>query len=161
MKNLFIHSKECIEEAQRISFKYNNKAPGVASSQRHYPNTHALDLGRLLWRSERMLDMLDHTTVEPLLSLSDLGKILGLGPKSIYIRASQHPELLPPRFNLPGSRLLRWHAAVVKQWMDERAGLSSEITKNEQPPLAAPSLRKRGRPSKEEQIKKERKTGGT
>jgi len=103
--------------------------------------------------------MSDHITVAPLLSLSDLGKILGLGNKSIYIRVSQHPELLPTRFVLPGSRLLRWHPGVVKDWLDRQAGLSSGTTKNEQPTIS-PSLRKRGRPSKEEHIKRERKTGG-
>ena len=102
-----------------------------------------------------MLDMSDHTTVEPLLSLSDLGKILGLGPKSIYIRASQHPELLPPRFNLPGSRLLRWHAAVVKQWMDERAGLAPSLSSPEQ--SSGFPKRRPGRPLKSEQITRQKR----
>jgi len=99
--------------------------------------------------------MSDHITVAPLLSLSDLGKILGLGHKALYIRASQHPELLPPRFVLPGSRLLRWHASVVKQWMDERAGLAPSFSCSEQ--SSNSQKRRPGRPLKSEQIARQKR----
>lgn len=87
-------------------------------------------------------------TLPLLLSLEDLGRILGLGKKAIYQRTCLHPEELPPRFIIPGSRFLRWHPTVVRKWMEERSGMSE---------FSAPSSsekRRPGRPSKIEQMRR-------
>lgn len=97
---------------------------------------------------------MDHTTLPVLLSIGDMGRILGLGPKAIYVRIENDPGSLPPRFILPGSNLLRWHPTVVQRWLDAKAGLIAPTA------LPPPSPRRRpGRPTKEEQI--ERQRGGS
>lgn len=88
--------------------------------------------------------------IQPLLSVSDLAKILGLSSKSIYVKTSIHPDDLPPRFRIPGSRINRWHPEVVKKWMAERAGLISATD-----PTPTPK-RPVGRPTKAAQIARHR-----
>ncbi len=93
-------------------------------------------------------------TVPILLSIGDLGGVLGLGPKAIYKRLQENPDLLPPRIILPGSNLHRWHPEVVRRWLDERAGL---VESTSPPPY--PTRRRPGRPTKKEQIERARQGG--
>jgi len=83
------------------------------------------------------------TTIRPLLTIEDLGKILGYEKKSIYDMIYRDPKNLPPVFKLNSrTRALRWHPEVVDRWIRERAGLPStspEPTKKRGP----------GRPRKE------------
>jgi predicted DNA-binding transcriptional regulator AlpA len=61
---------------------------------------------------------------ERLLGTADLAKLLGRSQKAIRIAASKRPETLPPRFRVPGTRLLRWRWKDVKAWMDKVAALT-------------------------------------
>lgn len=101
--------------------------------------------------------MTNNTTipVPSLLSPEDICKVLGYGLKSIYYRSCYKPDTLPPRFPLPDSSLLRWHPEVVRRWIDERAGL---IAPTNPPP--SPPRRRPGRPTKAEQIERDRMRGG-
>lgn len=109
---------------------------------------------------------MDNLTIPSLLGPTDLGKILGLTRRAIYQRSSMHPEALPPRFHLPHSKLLRWHPRVVQEWLDSQAGFSgpafsSPSIQAPPPPQQAPEIkRRRGRPTKAEQIANARR-GGT
>jgi len=107
---------------------------------------------------ERMLNMFNDSIILPekLLSVEDLSRILGLGPKSLYQRLCKDPSLLPPRFHIPGSRLVRFHPVTVRIWMDRLAGLTSTPSL----PSPPPAQRGPGRPRKSEVIERERKGKG-
>lgn len=107
---------------------------------------------------------MSNLTIPSLLGPSDLGKILGLTRRAIYQRSSMHPEALPPRFHLPQSKLLRWHPRVVQEWLDSQAGFSgtSFSSPSIQPPTPEQdpeTKRRRGRPTKAEQIANARRGG--
>lgn len=97
--------------------------------------------------------MTEELSALSLLDVSDLSKILKIGMKSIYVKSSQSPQDLPPRIKLPGSRTLRWHPTVVKKWLDEQSGLSEPTVAITTP---TPKKRRPGRPTKEEQIERQR-----
>ena len=109
------------------------------------------------------VDMFNNITSVSLLSVEDLARILGLGEKTIYLKLYRSPSSLPPRFFLPGSRLVRWHPTVVARWMDNLAGLTSSPSpfqsefqkkKDEKEKRSGP-----GRPRKKEVIERERRGG--
>lgn len=93
------------------------------------------------------------TSNQSLLSVVDLAQILGLSVKSIYSKIAYHPNELPPRIRIPGSRLNKWHPEVVSRWLNELAGLI--------PPIEPPPAQKRrpGRPTKKEQVEHPRGGG--
>ncbi len=93
------------------------------------------------------------TSIPSLLSVADLAQVLGLSTKSIYAKISCHPQELPPRIRIPGSRLNRWHPEIVRRWLNEHAGLTPTI---DPPPTPK---RHPGRPTKIEQVERE-KGGG-
>ena len=72
-------------------------------------------------RDERKLHSLDD---EQLIGTADLAKLMGRSQKAIRIAASRCPNTLPPRFRVPGTRLLRWRKKDVKAWMDTIAALT-------------------------------------
>ena len=100
------------------------------------------------------MDNMDDSIVPQLMRIRDLAEKLRLGPKALYVRLQNDPSSLPPRFRLPGTNLLLWHPKVVKGWMDQQAGLP-------EPTAGPPPVEKRrpGRPTKAEQIGRERKGG--
>jgi predicted DNA-binding transcriptional regulator AlpA len=52
-----------------------------------------------------------------LLTVNDLSRILGRSPNTIRADVHRNPGALPPRLNLPGTRLLRWRPVDVEQWI--------------------------------------------
>jgi hypothetical protein len=48
----------------------------------------------------------------------ELGRLIGRSTKTIKVDASRKPETLPPRFEIPGTRLLRWRVVDVRRWME-------------------------------------------
>lgn len=85
-----------------------------------------------------------------LLTVEQLSTCLHKSVASIRSDATRNPRSLPPLCRLPGTKRLLWRAEDVKNWL---AGhVTSAIP--EQQPILAPL--KRGRPTKTEQIAKER-----
>ena len=56
-----------------------------------------------------------------LLTLDDLAAILGRSPETIRRDLRRNPDAVPPRLQLPGTRLLRWRAADVEGWLEHHA----------------------------------------
>lgn len=103
-----------------------------------------------------MNDNITSIVLMSLLSVDDLAKILGVGPKTLYARLYKSPASLPQRFSLPGSRLVRWHPEVVRRWMDGIAGLTSAPSPPHHEKEKRPGP---GRPKKSEKIERERRGG--
>lgn len=68
-----------------------------------------------------------------------LSQLLGM---SVAALNKRKPHQLPPRVDLPGSRLIRWRIEDVKAWIDAHVVLPPP------PPTAEPPKRGRGRPRK-------------
>jgi len=60
-------------------------------------------------------------TTVPLLTLDELATILSRSPETIRRDIRRNPNAVPPRLQLPGTRLLRWRAADVEAWLDRHA----------------------------------------
>lgn len=87
--------------------------------------------------------------MEPLFSPETLAKLLGIAEQTIYNRQSTGGDL-PPSIKL--GRLLRFRAADVRSWLDKKQ-LTEISTSN----LATTRPRRRGRPTKKEEIENRRK----
>ena len=60
--------------------------------------------------------------VQKLLDLAELAELLGRSPETIKKDMRRNPDAVPPRLQLPGTRLLRWRPCDVQAWLDECAG---------------------------------------
>jgi hypothetical protein len=86
---------------------------------------HFIKVGSMnISREDDLLDKLlaDAATIGP----RELAKFLGRGLRSIQLDASQRPETLPPRFIVPGCRLVRWRKKDVLEWSDALAAAEKE-----------------------------------
>jgi predicted DNA-binding transcriptional regulator AlpA len=63
--------------------------------------------------------------LSPLLDLQALAHVLGRSPSTIRRDMRRNPDAVPPRMQLPGTRLLRWREADVVAWLDLHVGCSS------------------------------------
>jgi len=59
--------------------------------------------------------------LEPLLSISDVARLLGRSPQTLKRDLNRNPSAVPPRVALPGTRLLRWREVDVEQWIARHA----------------------------------------
>lgn len=81
---------------------------------------------------------------EPYLTAADLAEILRVSPKTIQNRLAEHPDTLPPRSSLPGTKGALWRVQVVNAWLNQY----------DPPSLTeATSKRRVGRPTKAEQVR--------
>ena len=55
--------------------------------------------------------------VHKLLDLAELAEVLGRSPETIKKDLKRNPMAVPPRLQLPGTRLLRWRAVDVDAWL--------------------------------------------
>lgn len=53
------------------------------------------------------------------IDIDGLAKILNRSPQTISSQASKHPERLPPRVRLPGSRRVLWLKKDVEEWLEK------------------------------------------
>jgi len=62
-----------------------------------------------------------------LLNLQALARLLGRSPHTLRSDIRRNPAAVPPRLQLPGTRLLRWREADVLAWLESHAkdGISS------------------------------------
>ena len=54
----------------------------------------------------------------PLLNIGELAALLGRSAETIKRDIRRNPEAVPPRLNLPGTRMLRWRESDVQTWLD-------------------------------------------
>ena len=54
-----------------------------------------------------------------LLDLIALAEILGRSPDTIKKDLRRNPAAVPPRLDIPGTRLLRWRPEDVSAWLEE------------------------------------------
>jgi predicted DNA-binding transcriptional regulator AlpA len=78
-----------------------------------------------------------------LLCVEDLATILQLSTRTIYLKQSSNPALLPPRTLLPGSRLLLWHPDDVRTWL-RRYSLAETAAQSSEEASLPVSEKKRG-----------------
>lgn len=83
--------------------------------------------------------------MDRLLTVTMLAEITGLAKQTIYSRLSSGSDL-PPTIRL-GKRALRWRESDVAAWIANKVSTPTVI-----PPIVAELARKRGRPTKAEQI---------
>lgn len=57
--------------------------------------------------------------VQKLLDLTELAELLRRSPETIKKDLRRNPEAVPPRLQLPGTRLLRWRAVDVDSWLGQ------------------------------------------
>lgn len=55
--------------------------------------------------------------MEPLLDLHDLAAVLRRSPHTIKRNLRTNPDAVPPRLQLPGTKLLRWRQQDVQNWL--------------------------------------------
>lgn len=53
----------------------------------------------------------------PLLTITDVARLLGRSPQTLKRDLRRNPMAVPPRVELPGTRLLRWREADVERWV--------------------------------------------
>lgn len=61
----------------------------------------------------------------PLLDLDELAQLLGRSPQTIKRDLRRNPDAVPPRLQLPGTRLLRWREADVDSWLAKHVRTNS------------------------------------
>ena len=57
--------------------------------------------------------------VQKLLDLAELAEVLGRSPETIKKDIKRNPAAVPPRLQLPHTRLLRWRAVDVNTWLGQ------------------------------------------
>lgn len=83
-----------------------------------------------------------------LLYIEDLAALIGKTPSTIRTfvsRCDNYRHLIPPPYKLPGSRRLVWYEDDVAQWLAATT-----------PVFPPPKRRGRGRPTKREQLERQR-----
>jgi len=87
--------------------------------------------------------------IQPLFTIEDLAKVLRRAPASLHSDLSRNPASVPPPIRIPGARRLLWDPAKVQDWL---AGFATVPA----PAKEEKTNRRRGRPTKAEQIAAER-----
>lgn len=59
--------------------------------------------------------------MNPLLDLKDVAHLLGRSTQTIKRDLRRNPDAVPPRLQLPGTRLLRWREQDVEAWLAAHA----------------------------------------
>ena len=88
-------------------------------------------------------------SLEKLLTVDDLAKILGRSAGTIKNQHSQHPYKLPPVCRIPGAGRLLWRREDVDRWLQQHV-----VRLND--PVLSPEKRKPGRPRKSETLARNR-----
>ena len=65
---------------------------------------------------------IDDVEVQRLLDIEELADVLGRSPATVRRDMKRNPLAVPPRLQVPGTRLLRWRPSDVWAWLDECAG---------------------------------------
>jgi hypothetical protein len=95
--------------------------------------------------------------MQALLTVEQLSAYLRKSVSSIRSDATRNPQSLPPICRRPGTKRLLWRLEDVEKWLAEH------VTPIEAPlPASAPPQKqRRGRPTKAEQIARQRQASGS
>ncbi|EON21867.1 hypothetical protein C265_16296 [Cupriavidus sp. GA3-3] len=88
-----------------------------------------------------------------LLTVDQLAKCLHKSVASVRSDATRNPRSLPPICRLPGTKRLLWRLEDVEHWLAQHVALSST---SQESSTHTRQLPRRGRPTKAEQIAKQR-----
>lgn len=88
--------------------------------------------------------------MKSLLTIEQLSEYIHKSVSSIRSDASRNPKALPPICRLPGTKRLLWRLEDVEAWFAKHVETDTVAL------LSAPSARRRGRPTKAEQVARER-----
>jgi hypothetical protein len=88
----------------------------------------------------------------PVIGYAELSVLLGRTVGTLQADRIRRPESLPPASTPPGSRTPRWITVDVLDWLRQ----CRERRVQPAGPVATPSPRRRGRPTKREQIERKR-----
>ena len=86
----------------------------------------------------------------PVLNALDLGRLLNKNPSAIFADRSRAPWRLPPACTPPGTKSPLWLLDDVLAWLREHR--EQRKPAHPAPDAPAPTKRRRGRPTKAEQI---------
>lgn len=86
----------------------------------------------------------------PVINLDQLAQLIGKSPKSILADRSRAPHRVPPACTAPGTRTPLWITAEVVDWVARHREPADRPHKTIAP--VEPGSRRRGRPTKAEQI---------
>lgn len=92
--------------------------------------------------------------MQTLLTVEQLSQFLHKSVPSIRSDATRNPRSLPPLCRLPGNKRLLWRAEDVERWVSKYVIGIPDNTANSVVVNALPA--KRGRPTKAEQIARQR-----
>lgn len=97
------------------------------------------------------------TSYPPIIGIEELAQLLGKSPATIMADRVRAPERVPPSYTPPGGKAPRWLVSDVIAWL--RGAASSPAPDDETTPATATAPRRRGRPTKAEQIARRREGG--
>ncbi|MDT4826322.1 hypothetical protein FQZ97_596310 [compost metagenome] len=92
--------------------------------------------------------------MQALLTVDQLSTYLCKSAASIRCDASRNPQSLPPICRLPGTKRLLWRMEDVEKWLAEHVVVIDSAAIS-----TTPEQRKRGRPTKAEQVAQRRRAG--
>lgn len=100
------------------------------------------------------------TSYPPIIGIEELAQLLGKSPATLMADRVRAPERVPPSYTPPGGRAPRWLVSDVIAWLrGSHAASSPAPDDNETSPTPATAPRRRGRPTKAEQIARRREGG--
>lgn len=88
--------------------------------------------------------------MKSLLTIEQLSEYIHKSVSSIRSDASRNPKALPPICRLPGTKRLLWRLEDVEAWFAKHVETDAVTLPS------APTARRRGRPTKAEQVARER-----
>jgi len=68
----------------------------------------------------------------PFMTLKDMAQFLGTTPAKIKSDLTRYPHRLPPKFSLPGERIV-WHKDDVEHWVTQRRKQAKALALSQQP----------------------------
>ena len=104
---------------------------------------------RVLIRARSVVDRRDRTgaPMKTLITVEELSTYIHKSVSSIRSDATRNPQSLPPICRLPGTKRLLWRVEDVERWLEQHVEPQFSLP---EPP--SPRERKRGRPTKAEQV---------
>jgi hypothetical protein len=104
---------------------------------------------RVLIRARLVVDRRGRTgaPMKTLISVEELSAYIRKTVSSIRSDATRNPQSLPPICRLPGTKRLLWRVEDVDRWLEEHVEFPVAVQD-----ALLPQERKRGRPTKAEQV---------